>query len=108
MEKYKIEIKETLVREVIIDASSIDEALNIASRLYNNEQLVLDYNDHKTTDIDICNLNLFIEDTNFVSFISSSAEKSLVNLSTEELAKLGFGNLNEAIKEFLKKKNNVE
>lgn len=105
MEKYNIEIKETLIREVTIEASSIDEAINSAELLYNNEEIILDYSDHNTTDIDFSNLASFSDDSNFLTFVLLKAEKSLVNLSAEELAKIGFGNLSEAIKEYLKSKN---
>lgn len=105
MEKYNIEIKETLIREVSIDASSLDDAMISAELLYKNEEIVLDYTDHTATDIDISNLHPFSDNSDFLYFVLSKAEKSLVNLSTEELAKIGFGNLSDAIKEFLKTKN---
>jgi hypothetical protein len=105
MEKYNIEIKETLIREISIDASSIDEAISSAELLYNNEEIVLDSSDHSTTDIDISNLTTLSDNLDFSTFVLLKAEKSLVNLSTEELAKIGFGNLSYAIKEYLKVKN---
>jgi hypothetical protein len=105
MEKYNIEIKETLTREISIEASSIDEAMSSAELLYNNEEIVLDYSDHNATDIDISNLTPFSDNSDFLTFVLLKAEKSLVNLSIEELAKIGFGNLSDAIKEYLKVKN---
>ena len=83
----------------------MDEAMCSAELLYNNEEIVLDYNDHYATDIDISNLTPFSDKSDFLTFILLKAEKSLVNQSIEELAKIGFGNLSDAIKEYLKVKN---
>jgi len=105
MEKYNIEIKETLTREISIEASSIDEAISSAELLYNNEEIVLDYSDHNSTDIDISNLTPFSDNPDFLTFVLLKAEKSLVNLSIEELAKIGFGDLSDAIKDYLKVNN---
>ena len=73
--------------------------------LHKSEEIVLDYSDHNTTDIDISNLESFSDNTEFLNFVLYNAEKTLKNLSTEELAKIGFGNLSDAIKEFSNYKN---
>jgi len=105
MEKYNIELKEILVKEFEIEAKSIDDAICIVEKLYKNEEIVLDYSDHNTTNIDVRNLEPFSNNSDFLSFVLFKAEKEIQNLSAEELAKIGFGNLSNAIKEFLKDKN---
>lgn len=55
MNKYKLNIEEVLNREVIIKATSAEEAIAIANKLYKNEEIILDYNDfveYKITCID--------------------------------------------------------
>mgnify|MGYP002540522163 CR=1 FL=1 len=47
---YKIEIEETLQKVVEIQASSLDEAISIAQERYSNEEYILDYQDHKSTE----------------------------------------------------------
>lgn len=102
MKKYNIEIRETLIKEVTIKASSIYEAVASVERLYSNEEVVLDYSDLTSTDIDISNFDSVSNNTDFLNFVLQKAEKSLVNLSSEELAKIGFGNLSDAIEEYFK------
>ncbi len=43
--KYKIKVQETLERIVEVEASSIDEARDKVEKMYNNEEIVLDYSD---------------------------------------------------------------
>lgn len=43
--KYKVTITETLKRTVEVEAASYMQAQNIAEDMYNNEDIVLDYND---------------------------------------------------------------
>lgn len=45
MKKYDIEIEEILRRVISQEADSIESALNIVEEKYNNEEIVLDYND---------------------------------------------------------------
>jgi len=45
METFKIEIRELLARTIDIRANNIEEAISIANKMYNEEQIVLDYND---------------------------------------------------------------
>ena len=47
---YNIEIEETLQRVVKIEASSLDEAIDIAKERYRNEEYILDENDFKGTE----------------------------------------------------------
>lgn len=48
--KYVIEIEETLVRHVVVEAENSNEALAIANDAYNNEEVVLDYRDYMDTE----------------------------------------------------------
>ncbi len=47
MKKFKVKIVETLEREVLVNANSEKEAINIVQSLYENEDIVLDSNDFK-------------------------------------------------------------
>ncbi|EGS9999800.1 protein DpnD [Clostridium perfringens] len=47
MKKFKVKIVETLEREVLVNANSEKEAMNIVQSLYENEDIVLDSNDFK-------------------------------------------------------------
>ncbi len=102
MKKFNIEIRETLTREVTINAASLDEAIQTAENLYSSEDIVLDYTDHKTTDIDLLDLSGLDDDASFLNFVLINAEKAIKDLSIEELAKIGFGSLNSAIKDYKK------
>ena len=46
---FEIEIEETLLRIIEIQASSFEEALSKAKEKYYNEKIVLDYSDHFDT-----------------------------------------------------------
>lgn len=52
MEKYQIEIKETLSRVINISANTKEEAIAEALDMYLREEVVLDYNDLKGMSID--------------------------------------------------------
>ncbi|QFR50216.1 hypothetical protein FJR48_10935 [Sulfurimonas lithotrophica] len=43
--KYEINITEVLSKTITVEASSEEEAVNIVSDMYNNEDIVLDYSD---------------------------------------------------------------
>ncbi|MGW8170054.1 MAG: DpnD/PcfM family protein [Sulfurovaceae bacterium] len=43
--RYNIEISERLSRVLHIDASSLDEAIEITEQMYKTEEIVLDYTD---------------------------------------------------------------
>lgn len=53
MKEYKILITEYLTKEITINAQSEDEAYNKAKELYNNEDIVLDYNNITQTEIEV-------------------------------------------------------
>lgn len=44
--KYVVEITETLVKHIIVDTDNSGDAEIIANDAYNNEKVVLDYNDY--------------------------------------------------------------
>lgn len=48
--KYVIEIEETLVKHIVVEAENSNEALAIANDAYNNEEVVLDYRDYMDTE----------------------------------------------------------
>lgn len=51
METFKIEVQEFLSRIVEIEAKNIDEAISKVTEMYQNEEIVLDYEDFVTTEI---------------------------------------------------------
>jgi len=51
MENFKIEIREFLSRIIDIPANNIEEAISIANKMYDDELIVLDYNDLKLQEI---------------------------------------------------------
>ncbi len=48
---FKVEITETLQRVVEVSANSVDEAISKVHKAYCEEDIVLDSNDHITTEI---------------------------------------------------------
>jgi|GEM_PF-1871889 hypothetical protein len=64
--KYCVVIEETLVREVVVEANSFDEATNIVANAYHNEDIVLDgddfhnvqYGTHSYTDEEVQEMEL--------------------------------------------------
>lgn len=50
---YKIEIQEFLSRIVEVEAVNIEEAIKKVKQAYSKEEIVLDYNDYVTTEIEI-------------------------------------------------------
>lgn len=104
MKTFEIEIKETLSRVVEIESESIEEATTMAKEKYDNEEIVLDYSDHKTTDIDISGLEGLEDNEEFLNFVLSNTEKMISKLSVEDLAIIGFGSLLDAKAEYEKTK----
>lgn len=105
MKTFEIEIKEVLSKTIKIKANSMNEAIVEVDKLYKNEEIVLDYTNHLSTDIDLKELGDFEKNNQFMSFILKNAEDMLSNLSIEELAKIGFGDLTRAINNFNLKGN---
>lgn len=55
---YTVKIKETLVREVEIGASSTSEALNTVQKMYDKGEIILDSSDHIGTSIMVVDNNV--------------------------------------------------
>jgi hypothetical protein len=51
METFKIEIQEFLSKIIEIEAKNIEEAVTKVKNLYQNEEIVLDFQDYVTTEI---------------------------------------------------------
>ena len=48
--KYVVEIEETYVKHVVVEAENSNEALAIANDAYNNKEVIFDYRDHMDTE----------------------------------------------------------
>ena len=55
MNKYIIEITETLQKQIEIEANSKEDALKLAKNKYRNEEIILDSENYVTTDFDVIN-----------------------------------------------------
>ncbi len=53
MPKFTLELTETLSRTISIEASSPEEAYDIARQKYHNEEIVLDSSDYVDTEIKV-------------------------------------------------------
>lgn len=53
MTTYRVEVTEIFQRQIDIDAQSPEQAVLIIQKQYNNEDIVLDAEDHISTNIDI-------------------------------------------------------
>ena len=51
--KYDVAIEELLTRVIEVEADSIAEAFMVASELYYNEEVVLDFNDFADANIEV-------------------------------------------------------
>ena len=51
--KIRVRITETLQRDVMVEAETVDEALDKVKEMYNNEEIILDEGDYVDTDYDI-------------------------------------------------------
>ena len=51
--KIQVEVIETLSRIVEVEAVSEQEALEIVNKMYQEEEIILDFNDYTDTDIKI-------------------------------------------------------
>ncbi len=102
MHTYEIKIIETSSRTVNIDANSLTEAMDIANYLYKREEIVLDNSDHMYTDIDyVCESNES-DNPELRTFIINKLNESIAIFTVEDLAKLSFGSVANAIIEFEK------
>ena len=51
MKEFSVEVIETLSRIVKVEANSVEEAVEMVSRQYDNQEIVLDYEDYKGYEI---------------------------------------------------------
>ena len=51
METFKIEVMETLSRIVEVKAENLDKAVSLIHQQYREQIIILDHNDHVTTEI---------------------------------------------------------
>lgn len=51
--KYVVAVTEELRRELVVEAESKEQAYEIAKRKYDEEEIVLDSNDHSDTSFDV-------------------------------------------------------
>ncbi len=81
MEIFKIEIQEFLSKIIEIEGENINEAVSKVKEMYNNQEIVLDYNNYVSTEINefpkieqpirdsLCNgENFYLVDNGFVYF----------------------------------------
>lgn len=106
MKIFEIEITETLQLVQEVKANNYDEAHQIISDKYKNEEIVLTSDEYTDTEISpylySTSYAVQIENIEFKNYILKNAEKALLNLSTEELIKLSFGDIENAINSFKK------
>ena len=57
MKTFEIEIKETLSKTIEVEANSIEDAIEKATLLYNNEEIILNSDDYLDTEIDHINIS---------------------------------------------------
>ncbi len=104
MKTFEIEITETLQSVQKVKANNYDEAHQIISDKYKNEEIVLTSDEYIDTEISPYlysrSYALQIENAEFKNFILKKAEKALLNMSIEELIKLSFGDIESAINGF--------
>jgi hypothetical protein len=101
MKAFEIEITETLQTVQCINANNYEEAYNIVRTKYKNEEIVLTSKEYVDTEITpylfSINYSKMIDNFEFKSYILKNAEKILLEMSTEELIKLSFGDIENAI-----------
>lgn len=100
MKSYSIEVTETLSKIIKVESDSLKNALIIANKKYDDEEIVLDEGNIKSLYIDVIEQTSMEENPDFMRFVLSKAEEMISHLSIEELAKLGFGEYSQAIHEF--------
>lgn len=100
MEIFKIIIEEILTNTVEVKAKSISEAIGFVEKSYTNCEIILDSQDHKSTNFYALQIDSIVENVDFKKFVLKNAKKMLANLSTEELIRIGFGSSVLALQEF--------
>jgi len=104
--KFNIEITEILQRNISIEAKNISQALELISKKYKNEEIILSSEDYISTDISINNDNKevreLINEDEFNDFLERNLKKTILNSTKEELIKFVFCNFQNAINQYKK------
>jgi len=104
MKTFEIEITETLQVIQEIKANSYDEASQIINDKYKNEEIILTSDEYVDTEISPYlyskNYSVEVDNIEFKNYVLRNAEKVLLDMSTEELIKLSFGDIESAINSF--------
>ena len=104
MKIFEIEITETLQVIQKVKANDYNEAYEIIDDKYKNEEIVLTSDEYVDTEISpylySTSYAVEIENVEFKNYIFKNAEKMLLEMSTEELIKLSFGDVENAINSF--------
>jgi hypothetical protein len=106
MKTFTIEVQEFLSRIVEVEANSSEEAIHKVFKMYREEEIVLDYSDYVTTEIDFFpktmfeHLNYLANGDNFymiedkqVVFWGKDIEAKRINLTPEALAIINEDNI---------------
>ena len=51
--KINIEVKEVLSKTITVEANTNDEAINMVSKMYKNEDIILDYADFNDVEFEV-------------------------------------------------------
>ncbi len=98
---FTIKITETLEREVEIKAANLDDAMEKAISLYNDEKVILDSSDFQDSIFDIPNIQELEQDDAYSDFLIEKAKEKFHLLNKENLSILVFGSLIDAKTAFL-------
>ncbi len=108
MKKFNIEITEILQKNISIKAKDFSQALELISRKYKDEEIVLSSEDYISTDFSMCNDNEevreLINDDEFNDFLEKNLKEAILNSTKEELIKFAFGDFQNAINQYKKYK----
>ncbi|MEE9431502.1 MAG: DpnD/PcfM family protein [Melioribacteraceae bacterium] len=104
MKTFEIEITETLQTVQKVKANNYEEAYSTVNNKYKNEEIILGAEEYADTEITPYlyseGYKNTIENPQFKNYILQNAEKILLEMSTEELIKLSFGDIENAINSF--------
>ena len=108
MKKFNIEITEILQKNISIKAKDFSQALELISRKYKDEEIVLSSEDYISTDISMSNDNEevreLINNGEFNDFLEKNLKEAILNSTKEELIKFAFGDFENAINQYKKYK----
>lgn len=103
MQKFTIELKETLRRTIETTANSLNEAISQVNEQYQKGEIVLDYDDYETTDIDLSpndeTVSQLLETELFKDFTSDQSLHALCD-NNLNLVLFVFGSYAQAQKDY--------